>query len=229
MATGKFISYLRVSTQRQGQSGLGLEAQRTAVAEFLNGGDWELVAEYVEIESGKRDDRPELARAVAAAKKAKATLVLAKMDRLGRRASYVLNLLDNSGVEFRFVEMPHASKLEIGVRAVVAEEEGRAISQRTRAALAAAKARGRALGFANPERTDMKRATENSVASRKGKADAFAANVLPIIESIRAAGVVTLRDIASALNARGLRTARGGEWYATTVKNVIDRANLHHA
>ena len=219
VATGTFISYLRVSTDAQGQSGLGLEAQRQAVADYLNGGSWTLIDEFVEVESGKRNDRPVLADAIAAARKAKATLVLAKMDRLGRRASYVLNLLDNSGIDFRFVEMPHASKLEIGIRAVVAEEEGRAISARTKAALAAAKARGVKLG--NP---DFAAARAKGIAMKKAAADERAESLLPVIRELQAAGAKTLRDLAAALNARDIPTPRGGKWYASSVRNVLVRA-----
>ena len=118
----KFISYLRGSTDRQGDSGLGLEAQREAVARYTDAGEWERVAEYVEVMSGKRSDRPKLREAITAARKYRATLIMAKMDRLGRKASYVLHLLDTAGIDFKFAESPHASQLEIGVRAIVAEE-----------------------------------------------------------------------------------------------------------
>src|SRR3954468_5314792 len=145
MAGGRFVSYLRVSTDKQGRSGLGLEAQRTAVAGFLNGGRWELVAEFVEIETGKRADRPVLAQALATCRLHRAVLVIAKLDRLARDAHFLLGL-EKAGVEFVAADMPHANRLTVGIMALVAEEEARATSARTKAALAAAKARGVRLG-----------------------------------------------------------------------------------
>ena len=145
---GKYVSYLRVSTKRQGESGLGVEAQREAVTTYLNGGRWRLVEEFVEVESGKRDDnRPELEKAFAACRVYNAKLVIAKLDRLSRDAHFLLGL-DKAGVEFVAVDMPHANRLTVGVVALVAEQEAVAISQRTKAALAAAKARGTQAGQA---------------------------------------------------------------------------------
>ena len=145
MANGRFISYLRVSTAQQGASGLGLEAQRAAVLQYLNGGNWTLVQEVVEIESGKRNDRPALATALRLCKKYRATLVIAKLDRLARNVAFIANLME-SGVEFVAVDMPQATKFTVHIMAAVAEQEAEAISRRTRAALEAAKARGRVLG-----------------------------------------------------------------------------------
>jgi DNA invertase Pin-like site-specific DNA recombinase len=145
MAEGRFVAHYRVSTEKQGRSGLGLEAQRGAVEAFLNGGSWKLVAEFTEIESGKRADRPKLAEAVKAAKKHKATLVIAKLDRLSRNVAFIANLME-AGVDFVAVDMPHANKLTIHILSAVAEHEREMISQRTRAALAAAKSRGVRLG-----------------------------------------------------------------------------------
>ena len=146
MAEGKWISYLRVSTDRQGKSGLGLEAQRASVADYLNGGHWKLIKEFVEVESGKRaDDRPKLEAAFAACRLHGAKLVIAKIDRLSRDAHFLLGL-DKAGVDFVAADMPNANRLTVGIMAMVAEEERRMISARTKAALAAAKARGKKLG-----------------------------------------------------------------------------------
>lgn len=220
MAQGKFVSYLRVSTDRQGKSGLGLEAQREAVMGYLNGGKWQLVGEFVEVESGRKDERPELAKALEAARKAKATLVIAKLDRLSRRVSFISAVMD-SGVDFIAVDQPHATRLTLHILAAVAEHEREMISARTKAALAAAKRRGRKLGWSIPSRRkEQAKAAARGAAANAGKADAYAANVLPIIRSIRDAGTISLASIAEALNGRGIKTARGGRWYATTVRNV---------
>src|SRR3954470_11817931 len=142
---GKWISYLRVSTDRQGKSGLGIEAQRNSVAEYLNGGSWKLVKEYVEVESGKRTDRPMLAEAIKACRAYGAKLVIAKLDRLSRVAHFLLGL-EKAGVDFVAADMPNANRLTVGIMAMVAEEERRMISRRTKDALAAAKRRGTKLG-----------------------------------------------------------------------------------
>jgi len=216
-----FVSYLRVSTDRQGKSGLGLEAQRKAVLDHV-AGKGEIAAEFVEIESGKRNDRPQLASAIAEAKRTGAVLLIAKLDRLARNVAFIANLLE-SGADIAAADMPEANRFLLHVMAAVAEHEGRAISDRTRAALAAAKARGVALGWSMPER-----AAEQLAASRKGaakntaKADQHAGNMLPIIQQIEAGGA-SLRQIAAALNERGIKTARGGLWYAATVRNVLAR------
>jgi DNA invertase Pin-like site-specific DNA recombinase len=223
MATGRFVSYLRVSTDKQGRSGLGLEAQRAAVAGYLDGGRWELVAEHVEIETGKRADRPVLAQALAACRLHRAVLVLAKLDRLARDAHFLLGL-QKAGVEFVACDMPTANRLTIGIMALVAEEEARAISARTKAALAAAKARGVRLG-GNPENlTNRAAGNARSGAVRAAKADARAAEILPVIDGIRAAGVTSALGIARALNGRGIPAARGGRWTATQVQRILARA-----
>src|SRR6476620_2193370 len=150
---GKFVSYRRLSNKRQGESGLGLEAQRTAVETWLNGGSWQLVEEHVEVESGKRDDnRPALAKAIEACHAYNAKLVIAKLDRLSRDAHFLLGL-QKAGIEFIAVDMPHANRLTVGIMALVAEQEREATSQRTKAALQAAKARGVQLG--NPKGTEV--------------------------------------------------------------------------
>ena len=218
MAEGRFVAYYRVSTEKQGRSGLGLEAQRTAVEAFLNGGSWKLVAEFTEIESGKRAERPKLAEAVKAAKKHRATLVIAKLDRLSRNVAFIANLME-AGVEFVAADMPHANRLTVHILAAVAEHEREMISQRTRAALAAVKSRGVQLG----NRSNIEVAQARSRQARMVQADQFTSNILPVVLQIKGAGVQTLSGIAETLNARGLRTARGGEWQAVQVKRVLER------
>ncbi|MGB7830342.1 MAG: recombinase family protein [Pseudolabrys sp.] len=215
--SGKWVSYLRVSTDKQGKSGLGLEAQRKAVADFLNGGRWQLLTEFVEVESGNRSDRPQLASALAACKKHKAKLVIAKLDRLARNVNFVSGLME-TGVEFVAADMPFANKLTIHILAAVAEHEREAISARTKAALAAAKARGVKLG--GPK---LRLAQLNGATANKAEADRFAANTLPLIREAQKAGASSLRAIADILNARGVRTARGGKWAATQVRDIMLR------
>ena len=213
-----FVAYFRVSTDKQSNSGLGLEAQRAAVLDFINGGAASLVAEFTEVESGKRNDRPELAEALKACKKHKAKLVIAKLDRLARNVAFISNLME-SKVDFVAVDMPDANRLTVHILAAVAEHEREMISQRTKAALQAAKARGVKLGSPDP-----KKGSAVGVAANKARADQFAANVVPIIGDIQASGVTSNLGIARALNARGIKTARGGEWYDSTVKNILARA-----
>lgn len=213
MSAQSYIAYYRVSTSRQGSSGLGLDAQRESVSNYIDRNGGSIIAEFKEVESGKKRRRPKLEEALRTAKSRKAILIIAKMDRLGRRASYVLNLLDNSGVEFVFTEMPHASDLEVGIRAVVAQEESRVISERTKAALAAAKARGVRLGL------------HGVVLARKNKdmADTLARNIAPLAARLRAQGIDTVRGIRDELNARGVPTARSGKWHIQTVHNLLRR------
>jgi len=219
----KFVTYLRVSTERQGQSGLGLEAQRAAVAAHVLGRG-EVVAEFVEVESGKRSDRPELARALAEAKRAGAVLLIAKLDRLARNVAFIANLLE-SGVEVTAADMPEANRFLLHVMAAVAEHEAQAISDRTKAALAAAKARGVKLGWSMPSReAEQRQAAHKGVAVRVAQADDFAANVLPIIHELQSSGM-SLRSVAKILNERSVKTARGGKWQAATVRNVLVRGN----
>lgn len=230
MATGRYVSYLRVSTQEQGADGNGIAAQRAAVEDYLNGGNWQLIAEFVEVLSGKRSDRPELEKAVRHAKAANATLVCAKLDRIGRKASHVLGLLDNSGVRVVFVEAPNAGKLELGVRAIVAEEEGRAISERTKAGLAAARARGVKLGNPNGAAALQRYiATHGNVRAVEGarvKAHYDAENLRWAVEDQMAAGITTNTGLARALNEQGFQSPRGGRWQATSVKRLRDRLGL---
>ncbi len=223
MAAGKFVSYLRVSTDKQGHSGLGIEAQRKAVNDYLNGGNWQLLQEYVEVESGKRTDRPQLTAALAHAKATGATVLIAKLDRLARNVALISNLME-SGVEFVAADMPMANRLTVHVLAAVAEHEREMISQRTKAALAAAKARGTKLGNPNGARVLRGRGNASAVAALRASAAAHSAQVLPVIETIKAEGIVSLHAIAAELNRRGILTARGGRWYAATVRNTIARA-----
>ena len=219
----QYVTYLRVSTDRQGKSGLGLEAQRKAVADHV-AGKGEIVAEYVEIESGKKNDRPQLARALAEAKRIGAVLLIAKLDRLARNVAFIANLLE-AGVEIAAADMPEANRFLLHVMAAVAEHEAQAISDRTRAALAAAKVRGVALGWSMPGREGEQRHAARKGAERNArKADQHAANVLPVIRQVAARGA-SLRQIADELNTRGIKTARGGLWYAATVRNVMAREN----
>lgn len=220
----EFVTYLRVSTDRQGRSGLGLDAQRKAVSDYVTG-KGQIVAEYVEVESGKRNDRPELARALADAKKRGAVLLIAKLDRLARNVAFIANLLE-SGAEVAAADMPEANRFLLHVMAAVAEHEARAISDRTKAALESAKARGVALGASNPViREALQQAEAKSIQTRKAKADRHAANLLPLIHAIQARGA-SLRQIAGELNERGVKTARGGQWHAMTVRNVLTRNAL---
>ncbi|PSC02685.1 resolvase [Alsobacter soli] len=223
MSSGRFVAYYRVSTQEQGRSGLGLEAQRDAVMRHLNGGAWTLDAEFVEIESGKRSDRPKLAEAIKLCRKRKATLIIAKLDRLSRNVAFIANLME-SRVNFLAVDNPNANPLHIHILAAVAQHEREMISTRTKAALAAAKERRRRdnlppLG----NRTNLPEARALANAARSAKADQHAANVLPVIQQIQSTGATTLRAIAGALNARGIKTPRGGEWHAKQVQLVMQR------
>lgn len=218
----RFVSYLRVSTERQGQSGLGLEAQRAAIAVYTSGrGD--LAAEFVEVESGKRSDRPELEKALAEAKRAGAVLVIAKLDRLARNVAFIATLIERK-IEIAACDMPEANRVFLHIMAAMAEHEAQAISDRTKAALAAAKARGQALGWSIPGRQDEQRDAARKGATRNAeKADRHAGTVRPLIASLKGQGM-SLRAIAAELNARNVKTARGGDWHAMTVRNALQRA-----
>ena len=215
----RFVSYLRVSTERQGRSGLGLEAQRASVSTYIKGAAGHLSAEMVEIESGCGTlNRPKLADAFALCRLTGAALVVAKLDRLSRDAHFLTGLL-RSDVEFVSADMPHANRMTVGIMAIIAEGEREAISLRTREALAAAKARGKVLGgYRGVPPPDAAIAA----AARTAKADRFAAQVGPVIRELRASGM-GLQAVARALTAQGVKTARGGGWTANTVKNVLAR------
>lgn len=220
--TGKFVAYYRVSTQKQGRSGLGLEAQREAVRTYLNGGNWSIAAEFTEVESGKRSDRPEFAKALAACRLHRATLGIAKLDRLARNVHFVASLME-SGVEFVAADNPHANKLTIHILVAMAEHEAEMISARTKAALAAAKKRGIRLGGFRGKVPSAKHRALSAAALRR-KADARAADLAPTIKELQAAGVTSLRAIADGLNAKNIPTARGqGNWSAVQVMRVLER------
>lgn len=222
MANGRFVSYLRVSTEKQGRSGLGLEAQRASVSKFLNGGSWTLIAEVVEIESGKRKDRPKLGEAIALCRAHRATLLVAKLDRLARNAAFLLSLRD-SGIEFIACDMPDANRMTVGILAVVAEDEAERISARTKAALAAAKARGRKLGgFRGHAASAADAALARAAKSRK--ADTRAADLAPILARIDPDGVRPLEEIARLLTQEGIPTPRGkSDWTRATVSRLKKR------
>ena len=211
-----FIAYLRVSTDKQGESGLGLDAQQAAVARF--GGT--VLDSFVEIESGRKSDRPRLADALQRCRETGATLLIAKLDRLARNVRFIATLME-SDVRFVACDMPTADPFRLHIEAAVAEEEARRISQRTKAALAAAKAKGTKLGgFKGHYISADERAAGAKV--RADEAQKFAAGVLPAIESARIEGATTLREIASALNRRGVNARRGGSWTAMQVSLVLD-------
>lgn len=214
------IAYYRVSTAKQGRSGLGLEAQRAAVDAYLaSSGSKVLAPPYIEIESGKKSDRPKLAAALAHAKRAHATLVIAKLDRLSRNAAFIANLMD-SGVDFVACDNPHATRLTAHILAAVAEEEARAISERTKAALAAAKARGTKLGTNNltPAGT-LKGSAAGVAAIKRNKAAAYA-ELAPMIADL-ARQRLSLRAIAARLNEQGETTRSGRPWAAVQVSRVL--------
>ncbi|MFC3816394.1 recombinase family protein [Lysobacter sp. GCM10012299] len=216
------VGYYRVSTRQQGASGLGLEAQQAAVQDYARTNGAQLVATFTEVESGKRDDRPELSKALRLARLTGATLVIAKLDRLSRNAAFLLTLRD-SGVSFVCADMPHADSLTIGVLALVAQQEREAISRRTRDALAAAKRRGQTLGNPNGAAA-LRRAGKGNhaaTAAKQRRAAVRAATLTPVIEEIRQRGLTTLRAIADELNARGIQTATGKRWHPTSVARAI--------
>ncbi|WP_112324382.1 recombinase family protein [Oceanibium sediminis] len=224
MAAARFVAYERVSTARQGKSGLGLEAQRKAIDAFARQRGATVLARFTEVESGRKADRPQLQAALTHSRLTGATLVIAKLDRLSRNAAFLLTLRD-SGVRFIACDMPEANDLTVGIMALVAQQEREAISRRTREALAAAKARGVKLGNPNGAAA-LRRAGEGGVALRKavaGNADAFAEELKPVVEDIRTSGITSLRGMAAELNARGIVTRRNRRWHVSNVKNLLGR------
>jgi DNA invertase Pin-like site-specific DNA recombinase len=224
--TGKFVAYYRVSTARQGKSGLGLDAQRAAVATYLNGGDWTIVAEFTEVESGKNSDRPALEQALATARLHRTALVVSKMDRLTRNVAFLSRLLE-AGVDVRFADLPQiegaTGRFMVQMMVSVAELEAGMISARTKAALAQAKKRGVKLGGYRGVAPTAKM-VRRSTAVVQQRANARAADIAPTVKSLQAAGATSLRAIAGGLNAQGIPTARGnGQWTATQVARVLER------
>jgi DNA invertase Pin-like site-specific DNA recombinase len=218
----KYVSYLRVSTGKQGRSGLGLEAQRETVTRFIKN-DGCLLKEYIEIESGRRNDRHQLKLALEHCRDTGATLVFAKLDRLSRNVAFISQLMEEGGVDFRACDFPQATRLTLHLLAAVAEHEREMISTRTREALAAARARGVRLGRNNLTMDGAERGWRRSAESRRARANAFAEKRSRLIYQYLDTGL-SLRGVARRLNEEGLLTARGGRWTASAVKNAVLRA-----
>jgi DNA invertase Pin-like site-specific DNA recombinase len=217
----KFVAYLRVSTQKQGRSGLGLEAQRESVRHYVASVSGTLSAEYVEVESGKLKDRPKLALALAACRLHGATLIVAKLDRLARNVAFVSNFLE-SGAEFIAVDFPQANRMMIQMLAVIGEYEAKLISDRTTVALAAYKRRGGTLGGDRGNiQAIQRKGSRAGNAARTAIALQRANDLQPHIAELRSMGAVSLAQIAAGLNSRGIPTARGGEWSAVQVSRVV--------
>jgi DNA invertase Pin-like site-specific DNA recombinase len=225
------VVYYRVSTARQGASGLGLEAQRVAVETLCASRGWSIIAPpFQEVESGKRSDRPELLKALEQAKLTGARLVIAKLDRLSRDATFLLTLQD-SGVRFVAADMPDANDLTVGIMALVARQERQAISRRTKEALAVAKARGVRLGNPNGAAAFRRagKGTEAAIAAVSANATSRADQLRPVIQRLQAGGVASLGGLAAALNEEGILTPRGGRWHASSVRNLMARLEAQGA
>lgn len=224
MSQGSIVTYLRVSTARQGKSGLGLEAQQKAVADYLSTGQWNLLEEFVEVESGKNSKRPKLLEAIELCKASGAKLLVAKLDRLARDAHFLLSL-KKAGIDFVCADMPEANRLTIGIMAMVAEEERKAISKRTKEALAAAKARGVQLGayrdgvyVGGKGNADTAR---NASEARTVRFHANAVDKLPLLKRYDPDGSMSLRAIADIFNRYGVKTVSGrGQWSANSVRRL---------
>jgi len=213
-----FVPYFRVSTEGQGRSGLGLEAQQRTVADYVRGVGGETLEPFVEIESGKRKDRPELARALALARRKKATLLVAKLDRLARNTHFITSL-QQSGVSFRAADMPQANEFMVQILAAVAEYEARLISERTKAGLASARARGVRLG--RPE--NLVRGNHAAARLQASRALAVAVRMQPVVEALRRQGASSANALARHLNQRGHVTDRGCCWHPATVARLLRR------
>ncbi len=211
----RFVSYYRVSTDKQGLQGNGIEAQKQSVARYLASLDCEHLGSFEEVESGANNRRPMLKAAMQLAKSKKAILLIAKLDRLSRNAAFLLQLQD-SGVDFVACDMPNADKLSVGIIALLAQRERELISERTKAGLAVAKSRGSKLGNPNPESALQK--AQQVIQERKQD---FAQAALKSIREIQETGIATLNRIADCMNKRGEKTPRGGLWTATAVKRVL--------
>src|SRR6516165_9832167 len=216
------VTYIRVSTSQQGRSGLGIEAQRAALVQFAKAEGFEIAREFVEVETGKGSDaldrRPQLKAALATARKLKCHVAVAKLDRRSRDVHFISVLMSHK-VPFLVAELgPDVDPFVLHLFAALAEKERSLISTRTRQALKAAKARGVSLG--NPRLSEARESAADAV---RAAADRHAANVLPIIREAQKAGATTLREIANVLNARGISTARGGQWHAKSVSNILER------
>jgi DNA invertase Pin-like site-specific DNA recombinase len=209
---GRFVAYYRVSTAEQGRSGLGLEAQQAAVQNYLDGGTWELVGEFTEVESGRKSERPELAKALALCKRRKATLVIARLDRLARSVHFISGLMETK-VKFVACDMPEATPFMLHIYAAVAQEEARAISARTKAALAAAKARGVRLGVHGAETLAPKYRAEAKVRAEQ---------LAPLIRELRRDGY-SFNGMAVELEKREVPTPGGGKWHRQIVKRIVQR------
>jgi DNA invertase Pin-like site-specific DNA recombinase len=221
----KFVAYLRVSTARQGRSGLGLEAQREAVQRFVAGRGGVIVApEFVEVESGKKDDRPQLTAALKRCPLTGATLVVAKLDRLSHNAAFLMTLRD-SGVDFVAADLPEANTMTVGVMAVVAQHEREAISKRTKEALKAAKARGTKLGGFREEAPNIRRYQRAGTKANQERAMGVAEERRELLEGLMKQGL-SLNEAARRLNLEGIRTARGCEWTPMAVKRMVERLGV---
>jgi DNA invertase Pin-like site-specific DNA recombinase len=222
----RVVAYYRVSTEGQGRSGLGMKAQKQAVTSLCTSRGWQIIAEFTEVESGKRNDRHELTTALHHAKVTGSTLVIAKLDRLSRNAAFITALQD-SGARFIAADMPEANELTVHIMAAVAQAERKAISKRTKEALAAAKARGTTLGNPNGAAALLRAGKGNDAAIETvcASADAFAADLLPVIRRLQGEGLTSLPQLAGGLNRGGFQTPRGGRWYPTSVANLLRRVN----
>lgn len=214
---GNFVAYYRVSTDRQGRSGLGLDAQKQAVGNYLNGGKWSLLNEFVEVESGKNNARPQLEAAIALCRRKKAKLIIAKLDRLSRNLAFIATLME-SGIEFVAADNPHANKLTVHILAAVAQNEREMIAERTKAALAAAEARGQRLG---------RYGAEVLAPANRQRAIDQAREIAPAFADMITDGL-SLREMARRLDESGIKGPRGGLWSAMAVKRALNRLGVSH-